>query len=173
MVEQGFQVCACGRIHFYKKSTLEKLVESGKQLAIVCKNCGTIFKIGKAQEKESISSECSAEHTYTVEVLHEKEIDVTNELHIGKVIIDDGVSIRMLTGHLADNFDGKQFHDIGSVSILPSDYDKEYDTLRNQVNMYSTYSRLTSEQLNAVSKSNMAQFNWEGTAFNELDSLSE
>lgn len=179
-------ICNCGRIHFYSSELLDKLLEEEKELVLVCSRCGHTMHIGADIESamffdEEADPEDIAYNMYSYS-LENEEFDASNfdkeamkmegKRTIGKIIIDEGVGVKMDTGYMADYFGANGFVDYGSkfdrrkkyasLEELESDLD-DYDKQRHQVCMKYLLRKLTDEQAEILSCSLIKNLDWSGT----------
>lgn len=180
--------CRCARIHFYSNDLLSQLLNDEKELVLICSKCGDVIHIGADKEPATLYDESadSDDFSFSMYSYHEEKEEITKDNFvpavmnrrgkrtIGKIIIDEGIGVPMMTGFDANYKNCSGFVDTHSNFIRLKTYSSvaemekdmtEYDEMRVKVNMDCLLKKLTDEQADVLSKYYIKGLDWSGTKF--------
>ena len=148
--------CECGKIHFTKEDDFYDAVESGKELVVVCTNCGTTVIRGADSFTEVTDDDCYTSYdTYTrsLQDNFEKAVELDMD-NTHKVIFSRGMSVIMTTHQPADSYFGMYYD---SKTEKPRNLlEEEWEAMRRKVNIEATVNMMLEEdkelKLKALSK---------------------
>jgi hypothetical protein len=106
MKKYDVRFCNCGRVHFIEQEKVDKAIESGKQVLIICNNCGNSYVVGADKEQD--------ENGKTIYMMYSsdmrnKTLDDTSKIE--SIVFTAGEQIRMMTGGEATFYGNNTFID--------------------------------------------------------------
>lgn len=134
MKKYDVRFCNCGRVHFIDDKKVWKAIQNGKQVLVVCNNCGNSFLIGANKSIDEDGNDCYMMYSYS---MRDTKVDTPDELDkIDSIIFTAGEQIRMMTGGEA-TYHGDYFIDWDTKK--PDDVSEEkWGEMRKSVNTQHT-----------------------------------
>lgn len=181
-IKYDMRICKCGRIHMIDYNKLDKALENNKNLLLICGGCGNATLIGAdiTADWDDPDGNCYMIYSNNFSLYGNKSITAndfksTEECKgIEEIIYSHGLTVPMMTGMNATDFDNGNFFDrwhpdfwkiqrnnITVEEIM--DFIDKYMHDRTTVDMNRFIHETPEDMLEEISRYSIDGLNWKGT----------
>jgi len=159
MKKYDVRFCSCGRVHFIDEMKIDNAIKNGKQVLVVCNNCGNSFIIEADVREDEDGQICYMMYSHDM-----RNTEISDMSKIDIIVFTAGEYVRMMTGGEATYHGSNVFIDWDTEK--PKDISNdEWEQMRRTVNTQHTINWIEDDNKLEQMSHYLTGIDWKGTKY--------